>query len=98
MIAGGFLKARTIPDCSGNLLLRTDLYRFFCHRECTSPDAYIVSNRIVMLGVYEPTSPYEVGEYNGRGGHDLYVDRKFIYVASGIKGLLILQFDESQDQ
>ena len=58
---------------------------------------FIVSNRIEMLDVSEPTSPYVIGEYSRRGGHDLCVDGKFVYVASGIKGLLILQFNENQE-
>ena len=58
---------------------------------------FIVSNRIEMLDVSDPASPYKIGEYSRRGGHDLYVDGKFIYVASGRKGLLILQFNENQE-
>ncbi len=57
---------------------------------------FIAGNRIKMLDVSEPKSPYEIGEYSRRGGHDLCVDGKFVYVASGRKGLLILQFDESK--
>jgi len=54
---------------------------------------FIAGKRIKMLDVSEPTSPHEIGVCR-RGGHDLCVDGKFIYVASGIKGLLILQFNE----
>ena len=59
---------------------------------------FVVSNRVEMLDVGEPTSPFEIGEYSRRGGHDLCVDGKYIYVASGIKGLLILQFNENQER
>ncbi len=55
---------------------------------------FIAGNRITMLDVSEPNSPRDVGEYSRRGGHDLCVDGEFVYVASGIKGLLILQFDQ----
>ena len=57
---------------------------------------FVAGNRIKMLDVSEPTSPREIDEYSKRGGHDLCVDGKFIYVASGIKGLLILQLNENQ--
>jgi len=59
---------------------------------------FIVSNRIEMLDVSNPTSPYVIGEYSKRGGHDLCVDGKFVYVASGRKGLLILQFADNQER
>lgn len=59
---------------------------------------FIAGNGIKMLDVGEPTSPYEIGEYSRRGGHDLCVDGKFVYVASGRKGLLILQFNENQER
>ena len=59
---------------------------------------FIVSNRIEMLDVSEPTSPYVIGEYIRRGGHDLCVDGKFVYVASGRKGLLILQYNKNQER
>ena len=57
---------------------------------------FIVSNRVEMFNVSEPTNPYEIGEYSKRGGHDLCVDGKFVYIASGREGLLILQFDENR--
>jgi len=57
---------------------------------------FVVSNRIEMLDVSDPTSPFKIGEYSRRGGHDLCVDGKFVYVASGRKGLLILQLNENQ--
>jgi len=59
---------------------------------------FIAGNRIKMLDVSEPTRPYEIGEYSKRGGHDLCVDGKFVYVASGRKGLLILQFNGNQER
>jgi hypothetical protein len=59
---------------------------------------FIAGNRIKMLDVSDPTNPHEIGEYSRRGGHDLCVDGKFIYVASGRKGLLILQFNENQER
>jgi hypothetical protein len=58
---------------------------------------FVVSNRVEMLDVSEPTSPYVIGEYSKRGGHDLCVDGKFVYVASGRKGLLILQINQNQE-
>jgi len=59
---------------------------------------FIAGNRIKMLDVSDPTSPNEIGEYSRRGGHDLCVAGKYVYVASGRKGLLILQFNENQEQ
>ena len=59
---------------------------------------FIAGNRIKMLDVSDLTSPNEIGEYSQRGGHDLCVNGKFIYVASGRKGLLILQFNENQER
>jgi hypothetical protein len=59
---------------------------------------FIAGNRIKMLDVSDPTRPYEIGEYSRRGGHDLCVEGKIVYVASGRKSLLILQFNENQER
>ena len=57
---------------------------------------FIVGNHIKMLDISEPANPYEIGGYSRRGGHDLYANGKYIYVASGIKGLLVLQSNENK--
>ncbi len=48
-----------------------------------------------MLDIKDPTSPYEIGEYNTvSGAHDFDVDGTFVYVAEARKGLVILELKD----
>ena len=46
-----------------------------------------------VLDVSNPSSPKKVDEIKGVNGlHDLFVDGKYIYLADGLKGLIVLEF------
>lgn len=49
---------------------------------------------VEVLDVTDPANPYEVAENLASGGHELISDGKYVYVASGQKGLITLQFKE----
>jgi hypothetical protein len=61
---------------------------------------YVADNfGIEVLDVKDPTHPYEIDEYGGvNGAHDIYVDKEFVYVAEGRKGLIILDRDYGSEQ
>ena len=52
---------------------------------------------IEVLDIADPAHPREVDEYGSvNGAHSLYVDGGLVYIAEGMKGLIILEFREDE--
>jgi len=52
---------------------------------------------VEVLDVSDPANPYEIDEIEGAGGHEIYSDSKLVFIATGLKGLIILEFKDNGD-
>ena len=53
---------------------------------------------IEVLDISDPANPYEIFENNKCGGHEIYSDGNYVYVATGQKGMIILLFKKSSKE
>ncbi len=47
---------------------------------------------IEVLDISDPSNPYEICENNKCGGHEIFSDGNYVYVATGKKGMIVLLF------